>query len=507
MNKPAGQVKVQVINEAQTIVTPGTGLVYIVGPTLKGLKANPKYVINSVAKFISYYGDDNGIFTAIAKRILAQNVQLRVSRVVSDTATIAESEAFVLGTTPMFKFKAKAPGKQYNNVSIKLESGENSYFNIYVNELDSFGNVIFKEKFINLIVPEDITLNPHYLEPIKNSTLIDPVYIEDSGSGSGSGSGSVIWEEQTFNLTGGSNGGNLTSSEYVNALSGFNSFYDGKVICFPSLDDDEPGITLGILNAALTSYVEARKDLMGIIHIPNRLNSADLITEYIEYPDNGISVSKYIIVSGGGVKTSLFGNSTSEVPETGFYAAKLAEHYGIAPWKSPSGFNYGIITGINGPVNNFGSPAYFNDLNAISSSGVNMLINRNNVNMFWTGYTMALDNSPEKFISIIFLELYLISILKPTLERYISEPNDFDTWSNIYYVCKPIMEDLIEKRALFAYVWDGDQFATSLEDLQVNDPQDVQDGIYKIQVQIKTVSPIVIIDLAIILTNAGVEFK
>lgn len=506
MNKPAGQVRVQVINEAQTVVPPGEGLAYIVGPTLKGLKGNAKTIITSVAHFIRTYGDDGGLFTAIAKRMIQQGAQLRVSRVVSSTAAYAESDPFYLGSLPVFKFKAKAPGYQYNNVSVELIPGEGNLFDIYVTELDSTGAVATLEKFLNLVVPENTTVNPWYLDPVRSSNLVEPIYLSDSGDGVDSSSGAGIWASQENALEGGSNGADLVTADYTAALAGFDPYYDGKVVCIPHLDGTEVGIDDAIINAALITYAEARKDLVCIVHVPNTMDTKDKIVEYME-DGNGISTSKFAIVTAGGVKAALLGGYISDLPETGFYAAMLVNHYNTHPWRSPSGYNYGIIAGTNGPVNNFGSPANFTDLDLITREGVNMFINRDGTHMFWTGYTMALDNTPEKFASIVLLEFYMISFLKPTLERFISEPNDPETWSRIYYTCKVILDRLVEFRALTEYQWDGDQFASSMNDLQVNDPQDVQDGIYKVQLQIKTVSPIVIIDLAIILTNAGVEFK
>lgn len=494
MTKLAGQVKVNVINEAQTISVPGQGLAYVLGPTKKGPVGDPRSIINSVAAFRRHFGNDGGLFTAMCTSMLMQGVNLRVSRVIGDNAEQSQCDPFELDGVPMFYFKSKYPGLHYNDLKITLSPGQgDEQFTLDITD----GYI--KERFENLSVPQTGELN--YLKIVEeNSRLVTPVYYDGSGSGSGQGAqGEVptLWVTQLKEFSGGTDGDEIVAADYQDAMDGFDPYYDGILICAPHLEGDTD------VDNMLAVYASARKDIFALVHVPNSLGDKDAIVAYAEA---NFSTNNYLIVGGGGLVTTDLGY-LSQVPETARYAALLINQYNVAPWLSPSGARRGLVQGTQGPVNNFGSPAYFQDLEEIIGKGVNMVIRRNNMDMFWSGYTMAQGNSPEKFISVSMLLQYMVRVLKPTLEAFISEPNEPTTWSQIYYRVENFLNTLVSNRALLDWKWDGDQFASSMNDLQINDPQDVSNGIYKIQLQIQTVSPIVVIELDIIMTQAGVEFK
>ena len=175
-------------------------------------------------------------------------------------------------------------------------------------------------------------------------------------------------------------------------------------------------------------------------------------------------------------------------------------------WYSAAGPNRGAILGILGVVNNFGSPASLADMNLLANKGINKVIVRNNKAMLWDYLTGQLKNTQTQFGNVQRLIMFLQKSLAPTLENYIEEPNDTVTFKQIHYAVKPFLDSLVARRALDSYLWDGDQDAASLGDLQVNDPGDVQAGKYKINFFIKPISALRELQINIIITPAGISF-
>jgi hypothetical protein len=497
--KKTGQVKISVVNEAQVATAPGQGVAYVIGRTPMGPVEDPKNLITTWAQYRRIFGEGvvgSDISPYLFRRMLEQGVSLRVARLVPEDALTAETDPFVQNGLEKFKIKAKYPGSGYNSIvaavepSLDPDEAEAGYFNLTITSSST------RELFENLRYDAD----SDYLASLQDSNLITYELIEDSGSGSVEGI--LEWDSISEQLSGGTDGGDVVEADYTGALASFDEYYDGVVMCTPYLPPDFSEDNLEAYYAALSAKTAIRKDVIGLFHIPNENSERGELTEFVT--DN-LTLNKYMVVTAGGLKISE--GYTRSVSETFAYAIILVHNFNNQPWKSPAGYERGNVLGTLGVVNNFGSPAKHVDLELITNSGINMVINRDNQIMFWNAYTMAAANSPEKFIAVVMLQLYMVRVLKPTLERFINEPNDFDTWSKIYYTVQPILDNLVSERALFEYKWQGDQFATSLSDLQINTPEGVQEGIYKIELQIKTISPIVVIEMDIILTNAGVEFK
>ena len=100
---------------------------------------------------------------------------------------------------------------------------------------------------------------------------------------------------------------------------------------------------------------------------------------------------------------------------------------------------------------------------------------------------MVEEENSFRFLGVVRLVLYMKKNLRPILGKYLEEPNTFFTWSTIYYEVKPILDDLINSNAITEYTWNGDQNATSYNDLQVNSEADVRQGKYKAQLKFKEI--------------------
>ncbi len=168
----------------------------------------------------------------------------------------------------------------------------------------------------------------------------------------------------------------------------------------------------------------------------------------------------------------------------------------FGPWKSFAGMNRGVIYDGVGPVSaNYGSPSRYNDLNELANNHVNMVVVKNTPNagnqtMLWHCFTSQVKQDSFKYLSVVRLVLYMKKYLRPILESYIEEPNIWHTWNRIYLEVKPWLDDMVNHEAISEYTWEGDQNATSYQDLTVNKESDVRQGKYKVVLRFKEVVPL-----------------
>lgn len=99
--------------------------------------------------------------------------------------------------------------------------------------------------------------------------------------------------------------------------------------------------------------------------------------------------------------------------------------------------------------------------------------------MLWHCFSSQVKQDSERFLAIVRLNLYLKKNLRPILEKYLEEPNIWNTWNKIYLEVKPMLDNLVDEDAMSEYTWMGDQDANSYNDLSVNNEADVRQGKYK----------------------------
>ena len=184
-------------------------------------------------------------------------------------------------------------------------------------------------------------------------------------------------------------------------------------------------------------------------------------------------------------------------------SAQAATEWG--PWYSFAGQNRGIVGDGNGPVaENFGSPGRYDDLNELAAESINIFVIKEvasggKATLLWHNFTSTMLSNSERFLNVERLIYYIKKVLRPIMERYLEEPNNFETWSKMYLEVDPYLQDLQNRNGVHSYEWQGDQFATSFDDLQVNNEKDVRQGKYKANLVIKEVVALQEINIGIVL--------
>lgn len=428
------------------------------------------------------------------------NVTLGASQAVG---TVTNTSYFTdIEGNNLFRFIPKYEGADYNRFVISVKEATNGtlgFFNISIEHLD---DPTLNRLYENLSITGNPSINnSNYLSDIAQASIYFDVEYADLSSTTGQ----IVPLISSLGFLGGSDGSEPVAADYIgdsNAQNGFHSFdaYDDSMQ-LAVLDNSDDSVH----NAGI-QYASNRGDLIYYLPITNSFsNRQSIIAKKDSLNINNKHV--YIFTGGTKVKDLISGNiiNTPGIADLLAVINKSDQDFGV--WYSFAGSDRGQIGGVLGVVNNFGTPAMFNDLNALANKQINAIINRDFSVKVWGNFSGQLRNDQEKYISIVRLIIYLKKALRPVLEPFLEEPNDIPTWKRMYYTVKPFLDGLVTSRALYSYEWQGDQFANGLDDLQINNATDVMDGKYKVKLPIKAIPSIQDVTVEIILTPAGLSFQ
>jgi len=397
----------------------------------------------------------------------------------------------------LFQLKAKYGGEGYNNMVVSITNVlTDGTFTIKI----TLGSLT--ETYTGIKVQVGSVANLTFLDSLSESLLVEPVYLSTVG----------IADIKPLPRVGvhykdGDNGGTREVTDLIgdsgakNGFHAFDQYDDALQIAAPSYDETTTG-----LHEAGDAYASNRKDLSYLAHLSNGNVTAENIIS-----GRGTSIdSKYTQFYAGGVEildpTTGLKKKTSELADILGNCAFTDENY--APYYSIAGVTRGKFSGVLGIVNNFGTPGSFEELNLIANAQVNMAVNKSGTNMLSGNFTAQLADTQTKFASITRGMIWLTKTLKPSLELFLEEPNTIPSWNRMYQTVRPFLDSLLGK-FFYDYQWQGDQYAKSIteEDLQVNDPTDVSNGMYKVKLIVQLIPSLQEIEVEIVMTTAGFEFN
>lgn len=485
----AATVQFNIKNFTPGVSTPVPGIFYIMGITKRGPVEDPGLavsLINSWPQFERTFGGllDSSDFPYLCKRAIERGAKLRVCRV--DAVSVAAVKATAISlqnvTTPatLCNVQPKYKGANYNNITLEVEDASNgdttNYWNLKVTHALESGLDEYYENINKFIVGTGGEAgNQTCLDELKAmSQLLDFSYVDLSAEAD-----EPVPESKSFGaFSGGVDPSGHVNTDYSAALVTFNNVDDGLIMAIPEMDDDT-------LNAAGITWAAARKDLVFFAHLPNNLiTAATLITERGTVASN----SKYGAFYCGGIKIreirTLQEKAMSEMGDVLGIAAYIHSTFG--EWYSLAGQTKGSVQDAIGVVTNFGTPAGFADLNLLANAQINAMVQKNNIVQLSGNFSAQFANNQEKFLNVVMLVLWMKKTMKPILESYLEDPCDPITFQKIYYHLKPYLDKLSSPayRALYKYEYYGDQFANTIDDLQINDKVDVQNGKYIINLKI-----------------------
>jgi len=481
----AAKVQFNVKNFTPGISDPKPAIFYVLGITKRGPVEQPELnvsLINSWSQFERTFGGlmSTSDFPYLCKRALKRGARLRVCRV--DAAATAAVKATAKNIANgdgvpvnLFAIQPKYKGADYNNFTVEIKAASNGDSNYWNMELVHGNESELNEVYENIpAFIADIADNQTCLDEVKQASQnFDFTYADASTA-----TLLIPAVAAASAFSGGVDPTGHVAADYTGAMAEFDDVDDGVVMAVPEQDDDA-------INAAGITYADGRGDLVFFAHLSNSITTAAaLVTER----ETVGSDSQYGVFFGGGIRireeVTLQEKSMSEIGDVLGVAAYVYNNFGL--WYSIAGQTKGAVSDALGVVTNFGTPAKFTDLNTLAQAQVNMMVVKNNVTQVSGNFSAQLANNQEKFLNVVMLIIYLKKTLKPILESYLEEPNDTITFKKIYYHIVPFLDRLTSPayRALYKYEYYGDQEADTLDDLQVNDPVDVQNGKYKINLKV-----------------------
>lgn len=479
------KVQFNVKNFTPGISEPQPAIFGVIGSTKRGPIEQPElFIINSWANFERIYGgltDVTSDFPFLCKRALAKGARLRVCRVnaASTPAVKATAKNIMNGDgapVALFSAQPKYPGADYNNIKIEIANPSNGitadYWDMYItHDLEPELNEYYLNipKFIDGIASLQTVLD----EIKATSQLMDFTYLDTTA-------GTLMRPAvlAAVNFTGGVNPAGLVAGDYTAAMNKFNNVDDCTILAVPE-------ISTTAVNQGGATYANTRQDLVFFAHLANTLDTASELTGERTAIGNN---SPYFAMYAGGIRVrqerTLIERPISEMGDILGIAAYVHNNFG--PWFSLAGWNRSQVQDALGVVNNFGSPASFADLNDLANAQINMLVVKNGITQLSGNFSGQYANDQMKFLNIVFLTIWLKRTLKPILEQYLEEPNDPITFKKIYYHLKQTLDKLAspDYRAIYKYEYYGDQDANTLDDLQVNNKIEVQQGKYKINLKL-----------------------
>lgn len=461
----------------------------------KASSPSNKYYLQQFTAYNKSGEDSSTVINIPTENILANNLIF---------SSAGEGQTPFIEPSVFQDFVNNAPNLE---LSVNLEGSTTNSSGTGIDSTDTMLSKL-KEQGINGVI--------NYLISCQNwnGYIVAPFYTYETDS----------WEKHTNDKLGdtpsyviineGKNGGDSDVSTWVDAYNAIRGYNDGYQLILSHVHQH-------IKNDYTEAYkqiaddVKAKFEIVLYVEVPKykagtfEAQQQPEIVSSLKTLIPTVGQAKNICYYAGGIKYYDANGSLQNCDVLGSVIGlgdSSASNYG--PYRSFSGMNRGIIPDALGPVtDNLGGPGMIEELQELAEWYCNLFVIKDTSTqgkrtMLWHGFTSNPKSDSEKFLSIVRLNLYIKKNLRPILERYIEEPNNWVTWKNIYLEGRVIMDDLVDNQAITSYEWIGDQYATSYDDLQVNNEADVRQGKYHLVLKYKDIVPLQEITVDIIIDSA-----
>lgn len=248
-------------------------------------------------------------------------------------------------------------------------------------------------------------------------------------------SGNLVAKEATA-LEGGADGvEDITDTSYTGALANFDTIDDLNLLCIP-------GQTSAVVNSAVMTYCENRKDVFAILDAPE----ASTVTSVIALRKtmsckNAALYFPWIKVSDPLSKTGKLRSCPPCGHVMGVYARTIAER-GV--WKAPAGTE-AIVRG----AIEVETVVTTGDTDVLNPAGIVSIMPKTNYGIVIWGARDLHPDSSMKYISDVLLDINIKKSVFNGTQSFVFEPNDHKTWTRVKTTIEAFLDGLWRDGALF----------------------------------------------------------
>lgn len=396
---------------------------------------------------------------------------------------------------------AKAKGTGYNKVSVTATTAASNDQTKYDIRVSISDGTVPDEIYLDVPKLGSNTAIADFAATVAaNSRLLSSVAI----------SSAYVFQPFSTALTGGTDGTALTATDYIGNSTAKTNMYafdnssDITKICIPAIAD-------GALAKLVADYCDSRKDIMGLHRTPTSI-TPDKALEYRlgtgSYSHTRINSWRNLMFYGDIKVVDPRTNLDTTIHAIGDIAGVIASKDNTyAEWFSFAGDKRGVLRNVLGLVTNVGNPAYASKADLFDTNGIIPVIqDAKGVIKIWGNSTLYQTASMLRKAEVAELVVFLFRTMRELIPLDMFDPNDPITWKNIYRRVQPFMEYLKAERAIWDYLYQGDQDITNISEAVVNKPADIDAGKYRLRLLIQPKVSMKYIQVDVILTNSGVDF-
>ena len=286
-----------------------------------------------------------------------------------------------------------------------------------------------------------VTLDSEEVEVFKNLTNTSGeenywIDVLDDQSGFIKGvSGNLVAKEATA-LSGGADGvDDIADTDYTGALANFDVIDDLNLLCIP-------GQTSTVINSAVMTYCENRKDVFAILDAPEASTVEGVIAlRKTMSCKNAALYFHWIKVSDPLSKTGKLRSCPPCGHVMGVYARTIAER-GV--WKAPAGTE-AIVRGAIEVTTTLTN----GDTDVLNPAGIVSIIPKTNYGIVIWGARDLHPDSSMKYISDVLLDINIKKSVFNGTQPFVFEPNDHKTWTRVKTTIEAFLDGLWRDGALF----------------------------------------------------------
>lgn len=394
--------------------------------------------------------------------------------VVLKTGTYTAAGGAGESETPLI-LESATEGSFYNDLKVVITDSNIANQTFTISILDSVGTTLYSAKKVSVST----------ISTFKSGDL---VYKSLTGT-------TTTPKNGIYQVSGGSDGNEIDSSTYINAVETLNSSnYEYTLLAVPGVSD------ASLIHRVL-EMLEVRGDGFMLIDPPYGLTEQGVVDW-----SNGTGIYDHLLFNSsyGAVYYDwqiIYDTVNAEyvtVPPSVVVAATFAYSARISEiWYAPAGLTRGLVRGVYAPVS---AP----DVNARNylylDNNINCIINDPQAGLCIFGQkTLLRANSALNRVNVRMLINYLKRVVAATCQYLTFEPNDRITWTSFEDLIEPTLESIRNRRGVYEYyLVPGEEVVTS---------DDIDNYRMPGRIFVKPTKTAEVIPIYFTLTNTGAIFN